>query len=49
MIFLIEIVKASFIKASGMDKVLEPIVESLFFKKNGVQINGEKIYDKLYI
>ena len=47
MINLIAIVKTSYIKAYGMDKVLEPIVKSLKTFENGVQINGKTIYGKL--
>lgn len=41
MINLLAIVRASYVKTYGMDKILEPIVEDLKDFENGVHANGE--------
>lgn len=47
MINLLAIVKASYVKTYGMDKILEPIVDDLKDFENGVQINSETVFGKL--
>jgi hypothetical protein len=48
MINLIAIVKASYVKSYGMDKILEPIVNDLKEFENGVTLStGENVFGKL--